>query len=113
MRRDVAGGTGIGVVVPDAADPLAPLQEPDVVIAGAVEHPPRTDPAEATPDDGDRRRPAPRTSVSVRRLGRSHAAETTTPRLTPSPRRQGTGRSRPRAARSPPGRCRSAHPTPS
>ncbi len=58
MRRDVAGGPGIRVVVPDAADPLAALEDGDVLVAGAAQHDDGADAAEAAADDGDRRRTA-------------------------------------------------------
>ena len=53
VRGDVAGGAGIGVVVPDAADPLAALEDRDVVVAGAAQHHGRADAAEAAADHGD------------------------------------------------------------
>ena len=54
VRGDVAGGAGIGVVVPDAADPLAALEDGDVLVAGAAQHGDGADAAEAAADDGDR-----------------------------------------------------------
>ena len=56
MRRDVAGGAGIGVVVPDAADPLAALEDGDVLVPGAAQHGDGADAAEAAAHDGDRGR---------------------------------------------------------
>jgi hypothetical protein len=44
----------VGVVVPDAPDPLAALEDGDVVVAGALQHGHRADAAEASADDGDR-----------------------------------------------------------
>jgi hypothetical protein len=56
VRRDVAGGTRVRVVVPDAADALAALEDRDVVVARAAQQRDRADAAEAAADDGDRRR---------------------------------------------------------
>jgi hypothetical protein len=72
VRRDVAGGTGVGVVVPDAADPFGALEHGDVVVAGAMQHRDGADAAEAPTDDGDRRRSA----MAVLVGSAAHGAET-------------------------------------
>ena len=90
VGRDVAGGAGIRVVVPHTADPLRPLEHRDVVIAGAVKHHHRADPAEAAADHGDRGRPTPPAIASVRRRDGSHGEETT-------PRRRAAARPAPEA----------------
>jgi hypothetical protein len=59
VRRDIAGGAGVGVVVPDAADALAALEDRDVLVARAAQQRDRADAAEAAADDGDRWRSAP------------------------------------------------------
>ena len=51
---DVAGGAGVGVVLPDAADPLALLEDGDVLVALAPQHRGGADAAEAAADDRDR-----------------------------------------------------------
>ena len=56
MRGDVAGGAGVGVVVPDAADALALLEDGDVLVAGALQHHGGADAAEAAADHGRRHR---------------------------------------------------------
>ena len=65
VRRDVAGGAGIGVVVPDATDALAALEHRHVLVAGPAQHHRRADAAEAAADDGDRPRPGWTGAVSV------------------------------------------------
>src|SRR6185503_19105307 len=56
VRGDVAGRARIGVVVPDAADPLAALEHGDVVVAGALEHRGGADATEPAADDSHRTR---------------------------------------------------------
>src|SRR5207249_3660721 len=83
---DVAGGSRIRVVVPDAADPLATLEHGHVVVSRAVQHHHRADAPEAAADDGDRGRPPSAAVPSAAPWPRAHAAETT-------PRRRPSGRS--------------------
>ena len=52
VRGDVAGGPRIGVVVPDAADPLAALEDRDVVVARPAQHHGGSDAAEAAAHHG-------------------------------------------------------------
>jgi hypothetical protein len=59
VEHAVAGGDGVGVVVPDAADALAALEDRDVLVARAAQQRDRADAAEAAADDGDRWRSAP------------------------------------------------------
>src|SRR4051794_2068631 len=51
MGGDVAGSARVGVVLPNAADPLALLEDDDVLIALALQHHRSADTAEATADD--------------------------------------------------------------
>ena len=55
VRGHVAGDARIGVEVPDAADPVAALEDRHVVVALPAEHHGRADPAEAAAHDGHRR----------------------------------------------------------
>ena len=55
MGGDVAGGARVGVVLPDAADPLALLEDGDVLVALALQHRRGADAAEAAADDRDGR----------------------------------------------------------
>src|SRR5262249_37351540 len=47
MGRDVASGARVGVVLPDATDPLALLEDGDVLVALALQHHRSADAAEA------------------------------------------------------------------
>src|ERR1700737_98645 len=76
VRGNVARGAGIGVVVPNPADPLAALEDRDVVVARLVQHHGRADTAEPPADNGDRARPAAAPVASVRAECRAHGAET-------------------------------------
>jgi hypothetical protein len=51
---DVAGRTRVGVVMPDAADPVGLLEHGHVGVAGALQHDRRADPRKARADDRDR-----------------------------------------------------------
>jgi hypothetical protein len=55
----VAGGAGVGVVAPDAARPVRPVEDRDVLEAGLLQGDGQPDPAEPAADDGDRDRAAP------------------------------------------------------
>jgi hypothetical protein len=74
VRGHVAGGAGIGVVVPRAADALAAVEDGHVVVAGAAQHDGGGDAAEARADDSDRSRQAA-TPVDVRNA--THVVNTT------------------------------------
>src|SRR3954454_7476930 len=69
VRGHVAGGAGVRVVVPDAADALAPLEDRDVLVAGAPQHHDRADTGEAAADDCDRGTVGAHGSDTIRRHG--------------------------------------------
>ena len=89
MRGNVAGGTRVGVVLPDAAEALALLEDGDVPIAGPPQQDGGTDAAEAATHDRDRELPARRAraaAVAAAQVPRAHPAKTTA-----SPRSGGCG----------------------
>src|SRR5581483_602158 len=55
VGRDVAGGAGIGVVPPRAADLAGPLQDDEVLDTGLLQADGHAEPGEARPDDEDLR----------------------------------------------------------
>lgn len=65
MGRGVAGGAGIGVVAPDAADALGLLEDGEGGEARLAQPDGETDAAESASDDGDGRLSAPITDTHV------------------------------------------------
>ena len=77
VRGNVAGGARIGVVVPNATDTLATLEDGDIAVTGAPQHHGRSDPAEAGADHGHRAGPIPSAAVPIHARVRAHVADST------------------------------------
>ena len=77
VRWDVARGTRIGVVMPDAADAVSALEDRDVVIARALQHHDRADATETATDYRDRPLLRPCMPVPIRLCWSAHVAHIT------------------------------------